>query len=227
MRTIFQERASEKPLAGGRYQYRRDGQPTGSEESWRVTLVPGGYSVLRADLNAEAGEGGDSTLYHLLLNQANRPERLEFRHFRRGRMIRGNVIFEDDRVILAQSAELARREVEVTLAGDYAFWYPATSGLGLAGRMVSSGEWPALRVVKGEAFGLQQAVLSVRRQPVEEIVIMGRTREARPVILHWTEAGVRTQRTLWLDEGGWPLKMVRDDGLSAVETRAIRYQSAS
>jgi hypothetical protein len=54
----------------------------------------------------------------------------------------------------------------------------------------------------------------------EELMVTGRARTSRPLHLQWADQ----QRTIWLDEQGSVLKMVRGDGLTAVATRLIYYK---
>ena len=94
MRSLIRELPYERPLVGGLYLYRHGGMPAGVFERWRLSAAPDGYRFLRVDLNAEASEGEHSTLYHLVLNADGEPERLSFRHFRRGRDLKGTLLFE-------------------------------------------------------------------------------------------------------------------------------------
>ena len=225
MRTIIREQPHEQPLVAGRYQYRRDGQPTGSYERWRFSAAADGYHFLRVDLNADAGEGDDSALYHLTLNPAGRPERLSFRYFRRGSALAGTLLFEPRLVTLAQNVAGRRVEEEVAVPAGYLFWFPATSALGLPTRHAPAADHPALLLRKGDTFTLQPATVSLRREPVERVDVMGKTRETQPVIIKWEASdGRRQQRTVWLGEAGWPLRMERDDGLLALEVRYLRYR---
>lgn len=226
MRTIIREQAYEIPLAAGRYQYRRAGRPTGSYERWRFSAATGGYHFLRVDLNADAGEGGDSTLYHLTLNPAGRPERLAFRHFRRGPLLAGTLLFEPELATLAQNVAGRRVEEEISLPPAFTFWFPATAALSLPASLPPDGDHPALLLRKGETFTLEQATVTVRPRPAGRIQLMGREMETRSLVVHWV-GGDRPaqQRTLWLDQAGWPLQMVRDDGLQALEISYVRYRA--
>lgn len=222
----MREQAYEQPLAGGRYHYRRQGHSTGSYESWRLTRAAGGYRFLRVDLNADAGEGGDSTIYHLTLNPNGGPERLSFRHFRRGPALAGNLLFDGGTVTLTQSVAADRTEEVITLPEPYAFWFPATAALSLPAALPPCSEYPALILSKGQTFTLQQATVSVREQPPVKIRVMGASQLTKPVTVEWQQSARSPgQRTLWLDAFGWPLQMARDDGLLAVETRYLRYRA--
>ena len=49
------------------------------------------------------------------------------------------------------------------------------------------------------------------------------THVVRPLLITWDDQ----QRTIWIDEHGWPLQMRRQDGLIARETQYIRYPTAN
>ena len=225
MRKLIREQPHEQPLVAGQYQYRRDDQPTGSYERWRFSAAADGYHYLRVDLNAEAGEGADSTLYHLTLNPAGRPERLSFRHFRRGSTLAGTLLFEPQMVTFTQTVAGRRLEEEVAAPAGHLFWFPATVALGPPAHHAPAGDHPALILRKGETFTLQPVTVSLHDRPVEQIEVMGSARQTRPVIVKWDESNrQRQERAVWLDEAGWPLRMVRGDGLVALEIRYMRYR---
>jgi hypothetical protein len=62
--------------------------------------------------------------------------------------------------------------------------------------------------------------VSVREEGPGPVEIMGETVKARRLAINWDDQ----QRMLWVDKNGWPLRMERDDGLSAVLARQIKYQ---
>lgn len=218
MRSLIRELPYEKPLVAGRYLYQRDGVLTGAVESWRLSAARDGYHFLRVDLNAETGEGNDSTLYHLVLNEMSEPERLSFRHFRRGRQLVGNVLFEGPYVTLTRYAGDERFEVTLERPPDTRFWFPATVALGL---VAAPGAGPALTLNKQDDFNLWPTHLKVSASAPVSLLIMGQPVTASPVTLAW--AGER--RVVWHDDDPWPLQMERD-GLVAVESRRLHYGAA-
>jgi len=62
--------------------------------------------------------------------------------------------------------------------------------------------------------------VSVREEGPDPVEIMGKTVKARRLAINWDDQ----QRMLWVDKNGWPLRMERDDGLTAVLARQIKYQ---
>jgi hypothetical protein len=215
MRSLIRELPYERPLVGGRYLYQRDGVATGAVESWRLSAAAAGYRFLRVDLNADAGEGGDSTLYHLVQNASGEPERLSFRHFRRGRQLTGHVLFEGPYVTLTRQFAGERLEVTLERPLDAGFWFPATVALGL---VVTPGAGPALTLNKDDDFNLWPTHLDVSEGAPVMLTIMGKTVTTRPVTLAW--AGEK--RVIWHGDDPWPLQMERD-GLVAVESRRLHY----
>lgn len=218
MRMLIRELPYERPLVAGQYHYQRDGTPTGTVESWRLSAAADGYRFLRVDLNAEVGEGGDSTLYHLVLNEAGEPERLSFRHFRRGRQLRGTLLFEGPYITLTRQKGDDRHEVTLERPPGARFWFPATAALGL---VAYPGTGPALTLNKADAFNLWPTHLEVSEGPAEALQVMGKTTMARPLTVAW--AGER--RLVWCDHEPWPLRMERE-GLVAVEKRRLHYGAA-
>ncbi len=220
MRSLIRELPYERPIAAGRYRYERDGEPTGAVESWRLTAAQEGYRFLRVDLNAQAAPSGDSYLYHLTLDADGRPDRLSFRFFGSAFRAGGNLLFAKDTVTLARTVDGRRLEEERELTSEVAFWFPATAGLALLAEKADDGETvPAVTLDKDEQFALRLVDLHIRPGPAQPHVIMGKEIDLRPLILSWAEQ----QRTIWVDQHNWPLKMERE-GLTAVETRYIRYR---
>ena len=220
MRTLIRELPYEQPIAAGRYRYERDGQPTGAVESWRLTAAHEGYRFLRIDLNAQAAPSGDSYLYHLTLDAAGRPDRLSFRFFGSALQAGGNLLFDQDVVTLARTVDGRRTETERDLPSEYAFWFPATAGLALlVGKAGEDGTITAVTLDRDQQFALRFVDLTIRAHPPQPHLIMGKETVLRPLSLSWADE----QRTIWIDEYDWPLKMERDR-LAAVETRYIRYR---
>lgn len=215
MRSLIRELSYEKPLVAGRYLYRRDGALTGAVETWRLSAARDGYQFLRVDLNADAGDGKDSTLYHLVLDETGEPERLSFRHFRRGRQLTGNVLFEGPYVTLTRHAGDERHEVTLERPSQARFWFPATAALGLVS---SPGAGPALTLNKDDDFNLWPTYLEVTEGAPVSLTVMGKRVKVYPATLTW--AGER--RVIWRDEVPWPLQMERG-ALIALESRRLYY----
>ena len=218
MRSLIHEQPHEKPVASGRYRYERQGQATGAAESWRLSDVDDGYHFLRVDLNRQETERGSSVLYHLTIGPAGRPERLSFRFFKGARTISGNVLFEDELVTSARNVDEARLEEVVSLPPGYAFWFPATAGLGLLPATVK-GTAPAVTLNEDEQFALHTTEVTVTNSTVERVTVMGQSVPARRV----TVRGAGHEWLIWLDAHDWPVRVQSDD-LTAVETRLLRYR---
>ena len=219
MRALIRELPYERPIAAGRYRYERDGQPTGAIESWRLTAAQEGYRFLRVDLNAQAAASGDSYLYHLTLDAAGRPDRLSFRFFGTAFQATGNLLFAEDALTLARTVDGRRLESERGVLPGYAFWFPATAALALLAEEAADDEpMPAVTLDKEEQFALRLVNLRIRRGRPQTLPVMGDERLLQPLILSWADQ----QRTIWIDQHKWPLKMERP-GLTAIETRYVRY----
>lgn len=220
MRSLIRELPYERPIAAGRYRYQRAGQPTGAVESWRLTAAQEGYHFLRVDLNAQEAPSGDSYLYHLTLDPAGRPDRLSFRFFGAAFQAGGNLLFDQGGVTLACTVDGRRIETERDLSPGYAFWFPATSGLALlAAQTAGDHTIPAVTLDRDDHFALRLVDVHLQPGRPRPHVIMGRETVLRPLNISWADE----QRVIWLDQHNWPLKMERD-GLTAVETRYVRYR---
>ncbi|MFW6063816.1 MAG: hypothetical protein ACOC9V_06525 [Chloroflexota bacterium] len=220
MRTLIRELPYEKPIAGGRYRYQCDGQPTGAVESWRLSHAADDYRFLRVDLNAQMARSGNSYLYHQTLDAEGRPDRLSFRFFGGSRQVRGELLFEDEYVTLTRHVNEQRLEDELRIPPGYLFWFPSTAGLGLLADLGNAEGRPALTLAPDDDFALYATEISGKTEAAQTIEIMGKPTTARPLALSWADQ----ERIIWLDEHGWPLRMQRE-GLVALETRYLRYAS--
>jgi hypothetical protein len=220
MRSLIHELAYEKPLAAGLLRYERDGRATGAVEHWQLTAAVDGYRFLRVDLDARDAASGESTLFHLTLNPDGRPERLRFRFFRPGCDVDGHLLFDEGRLTLSRLVNRVRHEEEVALLPGYAFWFPSTIGLGLLAAYAHRAEpLTAVTLHKATNFDLRATEVSFRHGEAGTLRMGRDEKPVRLLDIRWQEQ----QRLLWLDETGWPVRMKRGDGLTAVETRYIRY----
>jgi hypothetical protein len=224
MRFIIHEQPYEKLLASGQLRYEMDGQPTGAVESWRLTLAVEGYCFLRVDLDARKAASGHSYLYHLVMNEERRPERLTYRFWANGRQITGHILLAEESITATRTVNGTRFEEEVIPPQGYAFWFPTTIGLGLlANRASNEGGLTAVTlqsVVAQQPTGFELLLTQVVLlwAATEEVVVTGQTIATRLLTIRWADQA----RTIWLDQYQWPVKMARGDGLTAIETRYIR-----
>ena len=141
----------------------------------------------------------------------------------------GNVQLEQDAVLFTsgQSEDRGGNRVEeiITMPGDYQFWFPASTALGLLARSDFEGRATAVTLVvsenKVDGFELLPLVTTVEKfnpgfGPPQE-------GDQAPIRLFWEEQ----QRSVWLDSSGWPQRVARQDGLTAVETQLVHYQRIS
>ncbi len=227
MRFLINEKSYETPLASGVLRYEKDGQPTGTIESWRLTRTATGEEILRVDLDVRANDGG-SFLYHLLLDADGTAQRLTYRFLGKENFaLSGNVLFGDDGIINSRKIASIYRDEEVT---TLPFFFPSTIGLGWLTRQqvtanavtldmhaeVASADFLALKTIT-PIFTPQ------RTRDIKLIPIRGKPHPATILTIAWADQS----RTLWLTPGErWPLKMQRADGLVAIETRLVRYQQS-
>jgi hypothetical protein len=234
MRFIIRELPYEKPLAAGQMQYEINGQATGAVEKWRLTSAASGYRFLRVDLDARDAQSGDTYLYHLVLNGKGQPERLSYRFWGPTLQVTGNVLLESGNLAATRQVNGTRFEDLVEFTTSCGFWFPSTIGLGLLGNCAQGGRPPGdsviravtlnarfneLPSVKAHAFALEASEVKLTLGISEKLVVMRREVAAKPLTIRWQDQ----ERTIWLDESNWPLKMARSDGLSSVETRLVHY----
>ena len=224
MRFIVKEQRYEKPIAAGRLRYEQDGRATGAVEHWRLTQAVDGYEILRVDLDARAAASGRSWLYHLVRRADGRPERLNYRFWGDGREIRGTLLFAERHVTATRAVNGETFSEEMELPAGYGFWFPSAVGLGL----ILDGGVGEITAVTLNNQTAGPDTLAARRINVKrylaitdqvEAEIAGQLLLVTPWVIFWEE----NMRFVSLDEHPWPVKMQRDDGLTAVETRYIWY----
>ncbi|MBE2220854.1 MAG: hypothetical protein IAF02_04905 [Anaerolineae bacterium] len=229
MRFLIHEQPYEKPIMAGEYRYELDGQPTGAVESWRLTSAAEGYRFLRVDLDARAAASGHTYLYHALVNAAGQVERLQFRFWTQvsgGLQVAGDVVLDETAVSATRTVNGKVSEQVLELPKGYRFWFPSVAGLHFAGWR---GAEPKTAVTLNGKVG-DENTLAIQVVDFEyfmmitdfmEMEAAGRVRQYVPCKLSWGEGNWRIiQRDA---DNGWPLGMMRDDGLTAVASRYIRY----
>jgi hypothetical protein len=222
MRFIIREQEHETPRSAGLLRYRVDGTLTGAVEEWRLTVVSGGYQFLRVDLDAREATSGDSYLYHLALDPAGKPLRLKFRYYNLDTQIAGDLQIDDRFASLSRQVNGQRLEDERNLQAKWGFWFPSTIALGMLAAAAGGGEqiW-AMTLEKANDFGLRTLTARLEWEGKEEMDVARQILLVRPCLIRWNGQ----QRKVWLDDHCWPVKMLRSDGLEAVESRHIRYVS--
>lgn len=239
MRFVLREQPYEKPLASGQLRYEQDGRPTDAVESWRLSQAVDGYQFLRVDLDARQAASGHTYLYHLVLHKNGRPERLQYRFWGSGFNVSGHVLLFDGSATASRLVNGQRFEEEITVSGRPAFWFPSSAGLGLLANLAeekiaaaitlqvpayaehnSGGDGRPVTGDPAKVFALQQAETHLHYGNKERLAVMDQEWTVRPLSIRWSGQ----MRTIWLDANSSVLKMVRDDGLTAVATRYIRYQ---
>lgn len=224
MRFIIREQPYEKPVAAGLLRYEQDGKPTGTVEEWRLTDVTDGYRFLRIDLDARDGASGDSYLYQLILNPEKQLERVKFRFFNARKIISGDILVEDNLMTLLRDVNGQDGDEHYEETADTTekplFWLPSSIGLGLVADHEAAAEAvPAVTLDKTADFAFKRVSVRLSAGEKETLAVARRDVVARPLSIRWQDE----ERTIWLDEHDFPVKMVRGDGLTAVETRHIHY----
>lgn len=219
MRFIIHELPYERPLLAGRLRYLRDGAPMGAVESWRLTAAAEGYRFLRVDMDAREAPSGHSHLYHATLDPSGRLEQLKFRFWGQGHEVVGSVVRQGDELIGSRRVD-GRAYEDVARAG--AFWFPTGGGLALLAEY--AGETQGVRLAldlsdPARLLALQETPVTIEWGEAEMEQVDGAPPSVRPLRVAWADQ----QRVVWLDAERRPLRLWRDDGLTAVAERLVRY----
>lgn len=215
MRLIIHEQPTERVLAAGELRYERDGRATGAVEKWRLTQVAADYRVLRVDLDARAAESGHTYLYHAVMDEHGRFQRLKVRFWGAGEngplQVTGDVVLEDTSLTAYRRVNGQTYEQLLDSPAGYGFWFPAA--MGLYGLPAGTGSLPAIGLNMDFAdatavFGLFTTTMRVA------------PRADGAVSYRWANQ----ERVLWRDENGLVVKMQRGDGLTAVAFQSTSYR---
>ena len=207
MRFLLKEQPYEKRIAAGTFRYERDGEPTGALEHWRYTHALDGYKFLRVDLDGRKSSG-DTFLYRVLLNENGRLEDIRWRFYNSEFHAGGQVLFGDGHITAVREVRDEHFEEEVELVDGVAFFFPALMGLWLlAGQAVRTAV--TLDMHQRESAEFMKLVSFPAQVSVNQDGFM----------LSWGG----TNRVVSLGEHGWPVRMTRPDGLTAVEQRLMHY----
>lgn len=245
MRFIIHEQPYEKPIMAGKYRYELDEQPTGAVETWRLTAAAEGYRFLRVDLDAREAASGHTYLYHALVGSDGFVERLQYRFWTDvsgGLQVTGDVVLEPNSVSATRTVNGKASEQVLELPIGYRFWFPSVAGLHFAGwrggapkTATSAFRHRSVAPSSGQAVTLNgkvgdEDILAVQVVDFEyfmmitnfmEMTAAGKVYRYTPYKLVWGDDNWRTiQRDA---ESGWPLGMMRDDGLTAVARQYIHY----
>ena len=219
MRFIVREQPKERRRSSGQMRYEQDGRPTGAMETWRVSCPMTGYEVLRVDLDAQDAPSGHSYLYHLVRQENGRFERLGVRFWGSGITVEATLIFDEQGITGTRTVNGITYPVD---APGGTFWFPSSIGLGLLAGVSNTETAVTLNTNLSDpaaAFAIRTVDIATQWGDKTTLNTAGQAFAVRPFTIQWADQ----TRTLWLDEYNWPLKMARGDGLTAVETRYVRY----
>lgn len=220
MRTIIHEQPYERPLLSGRLRYERDGVPTGAVESWRLTNAVDGFRFLRVDLDARDAPSGRSALYHVTLSPVGRPEQIKYRFWGDGQEASGTAVWDKGEIVAARKIN---GETYQDVALGSAFWFPAGSGLALLAWSV--GETNGVTIAADPSdlarlMALVETPVSIEWGDSAVELVENEHLPVRPLTVAWRDQ----RRVVWLDAERRPLRLWRDDGLTATAERLIRYR---
>lgn len=219
MRFIIHELPYERPLLAGQLRYERDGQPTGAVESWRLSEAADDYRFLRVDLDAREAVSGRSWLYHVVLNPAGRPEQVKARFWDEDREVTLAAVQQGDEWLATREVGGAAYQ---DMARGEAFWFPAGSGLALLRQ--SDGQTRGITLLTDTSdparlMALVQTPVTIVLGEMATEQVGDEPLPVRALSVVWGQS----RRTVWLDNEGRPLRLWRDDGLTAVAQRLVRY----
>ena len=226
MRFLVSEKAYETPIASGLLRYEQHEIAIDVIETWRLTVTTHGDQILRVDYDSRAVDGR-SFLYHFVITQDNEPQRLVYRYLNDdGSALSGNVLFSVETMLNSRKIGEAHFEEELPMMP---ILFPTVIGAGFAARALGRRRGSAeIATLDMNADGnnrlkLHRVTTTIRPQRTRDLKIIrvGRnTHRATTLTLEWGSES----HQLWLDlKHRWPLKMARENGIVAQETRYIRY----
>ncbi len=225
MRFIIHEQPYEQLIATGSWRYEQDGRITGAVEHWRLTTALDEYQFLRIDLDARQTSSGTTYLYHLVFDEHGRPIRLQYRIWELSSETVGNVLLEQEEILVTSGTGDSRFEVTIGVPEGYKFWFPSSTALGLLARSSMEEATPAvvLEIAENsdEDLLLSPCVTTLRQEhlALDPVDSSG----AEVVRIMWEDQ----QGTIWLDRSNWPLRVACPGGVSAVEEQLIHYRRIS
>ena len=227
MRFLVKEQRYEKQIAAGQFRYELNGEPTGAVETWRLNAAMDGFEILRVDLDAREADSGHSYIYHLVRQANGHPERLAYRFWGDsdpiGHLeIEGTLLFEERSILGTRSVNGVTYAEDIDIKRGTGFWFPSAVGLGLAATMKSGTAVTLNNVIGGKnTLALKQIDMQVTPMVDDfvDVEIAGKMVKATSWQVSWKDH----MRFVLRDEHGWPIKMQRNDQLTAVETRNIWY----
>ncbi len=221
MRTIHSIHLSEQVIAKGAYEYVVSGKPNGCIETWQITQLPDGQTVVRADVDASSMDGGGSHMVsHMVFSDRGDPAWLRVRY---GDANLGNAAqytFNKATVqIVRKPAGYGVRQEVVDIAEDYGIDYPPVIGHDYPWRRYGVREPSSMRAIpifspdfwEEGGSNLTGRVVRFRITPMGTApceVPAGLFEEAARFDVV-TDDGVKAQA--WFDEQGIPLRWVYPD----------------
>ena len=219
MRFIIREQDSEKLLAAGLYSYQHKNQPTGVTEEWRLTEVLGQYRILRTDIDERESRSNQSTLFHLIINRDNQPQRLKIRFFSPLSLGWADIMISEDGIILSQDFGHGRIETEAEFDASVGFLYSSVTWLGmwLSHQRIQ----PASKLYylsKNDQFELIESSSSFQQQKGKPVRVGGRSITTNHYSLKLSDK----KQDFWIDSFGLTVKAALSEDLTVEETRYIR-----
>jgi len=188
MRFIVREQEYETLRASGSLLYKIDDKPNGLVEKWRLTTVASDYAFLRIDLDARDTPSKRSTLFHMVLNPAGFPERLKFLVFKSGLKIEGDVLLEENEIILAMVENGKRQEHLIDRSDGAHFCFPSTLGLGLLVTNIGSeNHKDALFLEYNDGFRIKREMITIEKGQKEVLAVSGRPVQVQPYTITWAD----------------------------------------
>ena len=220
MRCIIREQPYEKLLAAGHFRFQKDGKLTGVSEVWRLTELIDDYRNLRIDVDARNTVGGETNLYHLLINSAGQPERLKTRQFGPGPAISADVHLEPGSVIIYADIDGRRFEHELVPTEGYLFVVPSVTWFGL---LVASNrsqlKVPAVGFSQEDDLRPLESTFSLKHEGSKTLNASGFDIDVQTYQVDWR--GRRCH--LSVDQYDCAVEVIYEDGLLAKETRYLRH----
>jgi hypothetical protein len=221
MRFLIREQEFETPIASGRFQYEKEGQPAGVIESWRLTEVINDYSFLRIDLDKRESDQEQSILFHVVLNPAGKPERVKARLISMESSMLSDISIQEQSALLTGEINGKRFEDEKKYGSNTIFWFRTVIGYGLLARNSGIDKKPLGLEFNFRKVSLMNQKIAITEIGTSEVLDKGHGNfVVRPYLISWNNK----RKRVWLDDGNWPIKMDFGNNLMATDTQPIRYR---
>jgi hypothetical protein len=124
VRVLHEDSPDEVIIAQGQYRYMAAGEPTGQIETWKISRLPDGTQIVRADIDGRQSPLRANLVSHLTRDTEGRPQWLRLRYDHGETMAAAHYSFQFSGVrVFRQVGGFTRREETLDVAENYELDY--------------------------------------------------------------------------------------------------------